>query len=53
MHNPSYAGGRDQEDHDSKSAWTNSSRDFILKIPAYTHKKKQGWQNGSDDIVPA
>jgi hypothetical protein len=25
--NPSYSGGRDQEDRSSKSAWTNSLRD--------------------------
>jgi hypothetical protein len=31
--NPSYSGGRDQEDCGSKSAWANSSRDPISKIP--------------------
>jgi hypothetical protein len=31
--NPSYSGGRDQEDHGSKPAWTNSSQDPILKTP--------------------
>jgi hypothetical protein len=30
--NPSYLGGRDQEDHGSRSALRNSSRDPILKI---------------------
>jgi hypothetical protein len=35
--NPSYSGGRDQEDHGSKPAWTNSSRDPSLKKPY--HKK--------------
>jgi hypothetical protein len=30
--NPSYSGGRDQEDHDSKPDWANSSPDPILKI---------------------
>jgi hypothetical protein len=30
---PSYSGGRDQEDHSSKSALANSSRDPISKIP--------------------
>jgi hypothetical protein len=29
--NPSYSGGRDQEDHGSKPAQTNSSQDPILK----------------------
>jgi hypothetical protein len=32
--NPSYSGGRDQEDHSSKPAWANSSRDPILKNPS-------------------
>jgi hypothetical protein len=31
--NPSYSRGRDQEDHGSKPAWANSSRDSISKIP--------------------
>jgi hypothetical protein len=29
--NPSYSGGRDQEELSSKPAWINSSRDPILK----------------------
>jgi hypothetical protein len=29
--NPSYSGGRDQEDCDSKPAWANSSQDPISK----------------------
>jgi hypothetical protein len=29
-YNPNYLGGRDQEDHSSKPAWANSSRDPIL-----------------------
>jgi hypothetical protein len=28
--NPSYSGGRDQEDFHSKSVWTNNLRDPIL-----------------------
>jgi hypothetical protein len=32
--NPSYSGGRDQEDHGSKPAWVNSSQDPILKNPS-------------------
>jgi hypothetical protein len=31
--NPSYSGGRDQEDHSSKPAQANSWQDPILKIP--------------------
>jgi hypothetical protein len=31
--NPSYSGGRDQEDRGSKSALANSLRDSILKKP--------------------
>jgi hypothetical protein len=31
--NLSYLGGRDQEDHDLKPAWANTSRYSILKIP--------------------
>jgi hypothetical protein len=30
--NPSYSGGRDQEDHGSKPAQENSSRELISKI---------------------
>jgi hypothetical protein len=29
---PSYSGGRDQEDHGSKPAWANSLQDPILKV---------------------
>jgi hypothetical protein len=32
-YNPSYSGGRDQEDNGSKSAWANNSQDPISKIP--------------------
>jgi hypothetical protein len=31
--NPSYSGGRDQEDHSLKRGWANSLRDPISKIP--------------------
>jgi hypothetical protein len=41
--NPSYSGGRDQEDRSSKAAQTNSLQDYISKIP-FT---KKGWWNGS------
>jgi hypothetical protein len=37
--NPSYSGGRDQEDCGSKPAWENSSKDPISKKP-FTKKKK-------------
>jgi hypothetical protein len=47
--NPSYSGGRDQEDHGSKPAWANNSRDPILKKP-FT---KQGWWSlGSGVSLP-
>jgi hypothetical protein len=32
--NPSYSGGRDQEDHGLKPAWENSLRDPISKNPS-------------------
>jgi hypothetical protein len=38
--NPSYSGGRDQEDHSSKPTWANSSRDPISKKP--NTKKRAG-----------
>jgi hypothetical protein len=38
-YNPSYSGGRDQEDHSSKTAQANSLCDSISKI---TSKKKKG-----------
>jgi hypothetical protein len=47
--NPSYSGGRDQEDHGLKPAQENSSQDPILKIP----NTKKGWQSGSSGGVPA
>jgi hypothetical protein len=31
--NPSYSGGRNQEDHSWKPAWANSSQDPISKNP--------------------
>jgi hypothetical protein len=41
--NPSYSGGRDQEDHSLKPALANSSRDPILKKPiSHTHKRAGG-----------
>jgi hypothetical protein len=38
--NPSYSGGRNQENHSSKSTWANSSWDLILKNP--TQKRVGG-----------
>jgi hypothetical protein len=38
--NPSYSGGRDQEDHSSKPSWANSSEDPISKK---TITKKKGF----------
>jgi hypothetical protein len=32
-YNPSFSGGRDQEDRGSKTAWANSLRSPILKSP--------------------
>jgi hypothetical protein len=36
--NPSYSGGRDQEDFGSKPAWTNSLQDPISKNPSHKNK---------------
>jgi hypothetical protein len=41
--NPSYSGGRDQEDHSSKPALENSLQSPILKKPII----KKGWWSGS------
>jgi hypothetical protein len=41
-YNPSYSGGRDQEDNSSKPAQTNSLQDTTWKK---THHKK-GWWGG-------
>jgi hypothetical protein len=41
--NPSYSGGRNQEDHGSKPAQANSSPDPILKKLI----TKKGWWSGS------
>jgi hypothetical protein len=42
--NPSYSGGRDQEDHGLKPVGANSSQDPSLKNPI---TKKLGWWSGS------
>jgi hypothetical protein len=41
--NPSYSGGRDQEDHSSKPVLANSSGDPISKI----FNTEKGWWSGS------
>jgi hypothetical protein len=41
--NPSYSGGRDQEDHGLKPAKANSLQDPIVKNPS----QKKGWWSGS------
>jgi hypothetical protein len=41
--NPSYSGGRDQDDGGSKPAQDKSLQDPILKKKLY----KKGWQSGS------
>jgi hypothetical protein len=42
-YNPSYAGGREQEDYGLKPACANSWRDSVSKTPI----TKKGWWNGS------
>jgi hypothetical protein len=43
--NPSYSGGRDQEDHGSKPAGANSSTRPYLKIKAITIIRLVEWLN--------
>jgi hypothetical protein len=40
-YNPSYSGGRDQEDHDLKPVWANSSQDPVSKKNTITRKNKR------------
>jgi hypothetical protein len=47
-YNPSYSGGRDQEDRSSKTAWANSSRDPILKNPIHHNIRSGGVVQGAD-----
>jgi hypothetical protein len=42
--NPSYMEGRDQEDHNSRSAWANNLREPITKLILNTYTKK-GWEH--------
>jgi hypothetical protein len=44
-HNPSYSGGSDQEDHGSKPAMANSSRDLISKKEKKKKEKKPSQKN--------
>jgi hypothetical protein len=44
--NPSYSGGRDQEDCGSKPAWANNLRDTILKKTHHKKKKKKKKPSG-------
>jgi hypothetical protein len=44
-YNPSYSGGRDQEDRSSKPAWANSLETLSQKKKKPITKK--GWQSGS------
>jgi hypothetical protein len=46
--NPSNSRGRDQEDQGSKSAWANSLRDPISKIP--NTKRTGGVAQGVDPV---
>jgi hypothetical protein len=43
-YNPSYSGGRDQEDRSSKPAWANSSRTLSRKNPS--QKRASGVAQG-------
>jgi hypothetical protein len=47
--NPSYSGGRDQEDHSSKPAWANSAWDLVSKKPITI----KGSRSGSSGRAPA
>jgi hypothetical protein len=44
--NPSYSGGRDQEDHSSKRAWSNSSGDPISKNKKPSQNRDVGVAQG-------
>jgi hypothetical protein len=48
-YNPSYSGGRDQEDHSLRPAQANSLKDPVSKIL----NTKTGWWSGSSGRVPA
>jgi hypothetical protein len=46
-YNPSYSGGRDQEDRSSKPAQENCLQDPILKVP---NTKQGGWSDASGRV---
>jgi hypothetical protein len=46
MTNASYSGGRDQEGHDLKPSWANSSQDPISKILNTQNKGADGVVQG-------
>jgi hypothetical protein len=50
-YNPSYSGGREQEDHGSKLAWTYSSRNSTSKIP--NTKKRAGGMAQVVELLPS
>jgi hypothetical protein len=47
-YNPSYLGGRDQEDSGLKPTWENSLRTLTSKIP----NTKKGWWGSSSGSAP-
>jgi hypothetical protein len=49
--NPSYLGGRDQEDHSSKPVWANSLQNSISKKKKKSHTQKKGWWSGSKKYI--
>jgi hypothetical protein len=46
--NPTYSGGREEEDRVSRPDWVNSFQDSISEIPNI----KMGWQSGSSGRAP-
>jgi hypothetical protein len=49
--NPSYSGGRDQEDRSSKPAWANSSQDPISKQNPSQNKVWRSGSTGTDSVL--
>jgi hypothetical protein len=50
--NPSYSGGRDQEDHGQKPAQADSSRDPILKNPSQKYRSGGVVQGEGPEFKP-
>jgi hypothetical protein len=50
--NPSYSGGRDQEDHGWKPAWANHSQDPILKKTPSQKKASEVAQGVGPELKP-